>query len=432
MLLGYDAGDLTWRQTMTAWNETAVRAAFPALALTDEGQPRVYVDAPGGTQVCERTLTRMREALVDHCANEGGAFRTSAATDEWLQRAHVAGGQFMNAAADEVIYGLNTTSLVFHMSRMIARSWRPGDNILVTRMDHDSNVAPWLIAAAERDVEVRFLDFDPATWQYRYDTLDTLVDARTRLIACNHASNFLGTINDVRRIVSAGRAVGAVTVVDAVQSAPHLALDARAIGSDIVSTSPYKYFGPHAGLMYLRREFADSLQPPLKVRPSLQSMPHRHAPGTPSFEAQLGTLGALEHLAWLGTAFGGADVAGSLREQMAAGLSAATVHETQLSAQFLRGVQALSKVRVHGLSDPAAVQGRVPTFSFTVEGMEPEAVARRFAARNQFVWYGSFYAMEVAQRLGLWESGVVRLGLAHYNTAAEVDALLETLESCCV
>ncbi len=415
---------------MNHWNDTAVRAAFPALALQDDGIDRLYADAPGGTQVCDRAIRRMREALVDHCANEGGAFRTSQATDAWMARVHEAAGEFFNADADEVIFGLNTTSLVFHLSRMMSRDWRAGDNIVVTRMDHDSNVAPWMIAAAERGVEVRHLDFDPQTFRYRYEQLGHRIDARTRLVACNHASNFLGTINDVRQIVAAGRAVGAVTVVDGVQSAPHLPLDARAIGCDVLSTSPYKYFGPHAGLMYLRREFADTLRPPLKVRPSPTSMPHRHAPGTPSFEAQLATYGAFEHLAWLGIEWGGASATATLREQMVAGLTAATAHETRLSQQFLRGLTQLPHIRLHGIADPDAVEARVPTFSFSVDGWAPQAVAERFAARNHFVWYGSFYAMEVAQRLGVWETGVVRLGLAHYNTASEVNALLETLADC--
>lgn len=414
---------------MPAWNDVAVRAAFPALALTDGGLPRLYGDAPGGTQVCERAVTRMREALVQHCANEGGLFRTSQATDEWMLRVHAAAGEFFNVDGDEVVFGLNTTTLVFHFSRMIARQWSRGDNIVLTRMDHDSNVGPWILAAEERGVEVRLLDFDPTTYRYQYDELDHLIDARTRLVACNHASNFLGTINDVQRIVAAGRAVGAVTVVDGVQSAPHLPLDARAIGCDILSTSPYKYFGPHAGLMYVRRDFANALVPPLKVRPSPMTMPHRHAPGTPSFEAQLATYGCFEHLAWLGEQFGGAPEQASLRQKMVAGLTAATVHETALSVQFLNGVSALPHVKVHGITNIHDVAERVPTFSFSVHGRSPEAVAQQFAARNQFVWAGSFYAMEVAQRLGVWESGVVRFGLAHYNTAAEVDALLDTLES---
>ncbi len=411
---------------MSSWNDLAVRGAFPALSLSDKGLARLYADAPGGTQVCERAIVRTRQAMVDHCANEGGPFCTSVATDQWLLRVHEAAGEFFNADADEVVFGLNTTTLVFHFSRMIARNWRAGDNILVTRMDHDANVGPWILAAEERGVTVRFLDFDPETFLYRYDQLDQLIDARTRLVACNHASNFTGTINDVRRIVAAGKAVGAVTVVDVVQSAPHMALDARAIGSDILASSPYKYFGPHAGLMYLRRDFADSLVPPLKVRPAPMTMPHRHAPGTPSFEAQLGTYGAFEHLAWLGEQFGGASPAASLRARMSAGLAAATVHETALSVRFLNGVRAMPHVTLYGIADPAAVAGRVPTFSFSVRGQAPEAVAQRFAEHNQFIWYGNFYAMAAALRVGRPE-GVARLGLAHYNTLAEVDALLEVL-----
>ena len=221
---------------------------------------------------------------------------------------------------------------------------------------------------------------------------------------------------------------GIVTVVDAVQSAAHMALDARAIGCDILSTSPYKYFGPHAGVRYVRRDFADALVPPLKVRPSPMTMPHRHAPGTPSFEAQLGTYGCFEHVAWLGEQMGGAAVGSSLRDRMVAGFAAATVHETALSCRFLAGVAALPHVTVHGITDPAQVHDRVPTFSFSVRNVAPQAVAERFAARNQYVWAGSFYAMEAAMRLGVWDSGVVRFGLAHYNTAAEVDALLETLD----
>ena len=267
---------------MNVWNPAAVRAAFPALSLTDGGVARLYADAPGGTQVCGRSLERMRAAMVEHCANEAGVFRTSRSTDAWMRRTHEAAAQFVNADPDEVVYGLNTTSLVFHFSRMICRDWKAGDNILLTRMDHDSNVGPWMLAAAERGVEVRFLDFDTDTFRYRYDLLDSLVDARTRLVACNHASNFLGTINDAARIVAAGKHVGAVTVVDAVQSAPHLPLDVRALGCDVLSTSPYKYFGPHAGLMYVRRDFADALVPPLKVRPSPMTMPSSASRGMSS------------------------------------------------------------------------------------------------------------------------------------------------------
>lgn len=406
-----------------AWNEEKVRAAFPALAQTDDGMVRLYGDAPGGTQVAARVLERMRESLIEHCANDGGLFRTSRLAEDTMLAAHATAATFLGAAnAQEVVFGLNTTSLIFHFSRMLAREWRAGDEIVVSRMDHDSNIAPWLIAAEERGVSVRWLEFDTATFQYRYDMLADLVGLRTRLIACNHASNLLGTINDVERIVAAGRSVGAVTVVDAVQSAPHFALNAGAIGCDLLMTSPYKYFGPHAGLAYVRTEIAERLRP-LKVRPSPDTMPYRHAPGTPSFEAQLGTVGAIEHMAWLGEEFGGAAGA-SLRTRIERGYSAASAHESELSRQFLSIAAELPKMRIFGISDPAANHGRVPTFSFTIAGHTPAAIAEAFARRNIFVWNGSFYAYEIAGVLGVRDNGgVARIGLAHYNTAAEIAAV---------
>ena len=406
-----------------AWNEEKVRAAFPALAQTDDGQARIYGDAPGGTQVAGRVLDRMRESMVEHCANDGGLFRTSRLAEDKMLAAHATAATFLGAAnGQQVVFGLNTTSLLFHFSRMLAREWRAGDEIVVSRMDHDSNIAPWLIAAEERGVAVRWLEIDTATFQYRYDTLADLVGPRTRLISCNHASNFLGTINDVERIVAAGRAVGAVTVVDAVQSAPHFALKAEAIGCDLLVTSPYKYFGPHAGLAYVRTELAERLRP-LKVRPSPDTMPYRHAPGTPSFEAQLGTVGAIEHIAWLGEEFGGAS-GEPLRRRIERGFAAATAHETELTRQFLSIAAELPKMRIFGIADPAANRGRVPTFSFTIEGHTPAAIAEAFAKRNIYVWNGSFYAYEIAGVFGVRDNGgVARIGFAHYNTAAEIAAV---------
>jgi len=410
---------------MLTWNDAEVRAAFPALALRDDGLPRLYADAPGGTQVAGQCLDRMRQAMVEQCANEGGLFLTTQRTSDWMSVAHRAAADFLNCDQDEVIFGLNTTSLLFHFSHMLSRDWQPGDEIVLSQMDHDANVGPWIIAAEERGVTVRWLDVDPQTFQYRYDTLDTLIGPRTRLVACNHASNFLGTISDVGRIVAAGRAVGAVTVVDAVQSAPHFPIDVRAIDCDILVSSPYKYFGPHAGLLYVRRDLDRRLKP-LKIRPASDTMPYRHAPGTPSFEAQLGTYGAFEHLGWLGDRFG-APTGDSLRARMVAGFAAATAHETKLALRFMEGLAAIPEIRLYGISDPTQVHLRVPTFSMTVAGHSVEAVTRVFAAQNIYVWDGSFYAYELAGLLGLREQGVVRIGFAHYNTLDEVETILEVL-----
>jgi len=412
---------------MSAWNEAQVRAEFPALSIRDDGVARIYADAPGGTQVVERALLRMREALVDFCANEGGAFRTSRATDAAVLRSHQVAATLLGADADEVVFGLSTTHLLFHFSRMISADWVPGDEIVLSRMDHEANVSPWLIVAKERGVTVRWLEFDAATYRYRYDTLSTLIGARTRLVACNHASNFLGTINDVRTIVAAGRAVGAVTVVDAVQSVAHLAIDVRAIDCDLLATSPYKYFGPHAGLLYVRRELAYRLEP-LKVRPCSSEMPHRHEQGTPSFEAQLATVGAIEHVAWLGERFGAAAADASLRQRIIAGYAASARHEARLSEQFLAGIRAIPSIRLFGIADPGCIDERVPTFSLRVGAIEQRKVAQALADRNVFVWDGSFYAYEVAGTLGVRDDGgVVRIGFAHYNTIDEVNRIVDGL-----
>jgi cysteine desulfurase family protein (TIGR01976 family) len=304
---------------------------------------------------------------------------------------------------------------------MLARDWAPGDEIVVSRMDHDANIAPWLIAAEERGVTVKWLEFDTNTFQYRYDSLEQLIGPRTRLVACNHASNLLGTINDVERIVAAGRKVGAVTVVDAVQSAPHLLIDVAAIGCDLLVTSPYKYFGPHAGLAYIRAELAARLKP-LKVRPCADTMPYRHAPGTPSFEAQLSTVGAIEHMAWVGERFGGAKSSDGLRLRLERGFSAATAHENALADRFFSIARELPNIRLFG---PGAGGGaRVPTFSFNVGRHPAASVAEAFARRNIYVWNGSFYAYEIAGALGVRDTGgVVRIGFAHYNTLGEVDKI---------
>ncbi|WP_448951202.1 cysteine desulfurase-like protein [Labrys neptuniae] len=411
----------------TAWDIEAVRAAFPALSLSDDGRPRIYLDAPGGSQVPRRVVEAMTRVLVESCANEGGAFRTSHDSDRILAEAHQAAAAFLGAAADEIVFGLNSTSLLFHFSRMIARDWREGDEIVLTRMDHDGNVGPWLIAAEERGVTVRWLDFDPESFEYRYEALDQLIGPRTRLVACNHASNMFGTINDVARIVAAGKAVGAITMVDAVQSAPHIPLDVKAIGCDLLACSAYKFFGPHAGVLYVRDELRDRLVP-LKVRPASMDMPWRLAPGTPAFEQLAGTQAAIEHMAWLGEAFGGTPASQPLRTRIVAGLEAATAYEARLMDRFLAGLADIDGISLFGIASRNRLDARVPTFSFRLKGQTPQAIMAHLAERNIYGWAGDFYAHEASGALGLRESGgVARLGLSHYTSLAEVEATLDAL-----
>ena len=407
--------------TIARWDIEAVRAAFPALAITDEGKPRVYLDAPGGSQVPARVVERMGKVMLNSCANEGGAFRTSHESDRIMADAHAAAAAFLGAAPDEIVFGLNSTSLIFHFSRMVARDWRPGDEIVLTRMDHDGNVAPWIIAAEERGVTVRWLDFDPETWEYRYDSLEDLIGPRTRLVACNHASNIFGTVNDIGRIVAAARAAGAVTMVDAVQPAPHLPVDVAAIGCDLLACSAYKFFGPHAGVMFVTAALRDRLTP-LKVRPASFDMPWRHAPGTPSFEAQAGTQAAIEHIAWLGERCAGIGADAPLRRGAGGGREGGPPSGAGMMGRCRAGRTAIPGFTLYGIAGRNRLDARVPTFSFRLANRTPQEIAAALAEQNIFGWAGDFYAHEASGRLGLREKGgVARLGLSHYTTAEEVD-----------
>lgn len=411
----------------TPWHIETVRAAFPALALSDSGVPRVYLDAPAGTQVAGRVIDAVRDAMIEACANDGGAFRTSIAASAIMAAAHEGAAALFNADADEVLYGLNTTSLFFQFAQIISRDWSAGDEIVLTRMDHDANVSPWLQAAADKGVAVRWLEWDRDSFEFRYEMLDQLIGPRTRLVAVGQASNFLGTINDVARVCAAARAVGAISVVDAVQSTPHIAIDVRAIGCDILCASAYKFFGPHAAIMFLSRSLQARLRP-WKVRPSVDTMPTRFAPGTPSFEAQAGTLAAIEHFADLGARFGGAAPGAPLRARIVAGFDAITRYETDLMRQFLAGLATVPGVTLHGIGNANRLEHRVPTFTFSLAGHDAPAVVADLAARNIFAWSGYFYAWEPATVLGLRTGpGAVRIGLSHYNSAAEVDALIAAL-----
>lgn len=411
------------------WQIDTVRAAFPALALTDAGVPRHYFDAPAGTQVAGRVIDAMRDAMLHACANDGGAFRTSIAASAIVKAAHAGAAALFNADPDEMLFGLNTTSLLFEFASIISSDWGPGDEIMLTRMDHDANVSPWLLAAADKGVTVRWLEWDRDSFEFRYHMLDHLIGPRTKLVAVGHASNFLGTINDVARVCAAARAVGAISVVDAVQSTPHIAIDVRAIGCDILCASAYKFFGPHAAIMFLSRAMQARLRP-WKVRPSVETMPTRFSPGTPSFEAQAGTLAAIEHFADLGSDYGGAAADAPLRTRIVAGMAEITRYETDLMRQFLAGLATLPGVTLHGIGNANRLEDRVPTFTFTIAGHEAPAVVEALAARNIFAWGGYFYAWEPATVLGLRTGpGAVRIGLSHYNSAAEVDALIAALRA---
>jgi len=399
-----------------------VRRRFPALEVTDAGRKRVYFDAPGGTQVCRDAIERMSQHLATGTANSGGAFATSVSTDALSRDAHDAMADLLGGTREEIAFGPNMTSLTLSISRALSRDWQCDDELIVTRLDHDANVAPWLAVAEDLGMTVRWLDFDAATGRLQLDSLPELLSARTRLVAVGGASNALGSLNDLPKIVSLVRASSdALIYVDAVQSAPHVPTDVRAIGCDFLACSPYKLFGPHAGVLWCRAELAETIVA-YKVRPASARGASRFETGTPSFEAQAGVLGMVEYLVWLG---GMVSNATGRRGRIVAAFKACIAYEQSLGDRLLAGLSRVNSVRLFG---PPTMEGRLPTFAFTLEGYTPREVERHLASRGIFSWSGNFYAVETVAYLGLAEQGgLIRVGLCHYNTVEEVDLLLAAL-----
>jgi cysteine desulfurase family protein (TIGR01976 family) len=405
----------------------SVRARFPALAKTDSGEPRVYFDAPGGTQVCAPAIAAMVAHLEGGTANAGGSFVTSIETDATSDAAHLAMADLLGGRADEIAFGPNMTSLTFAVSRALARDWAAGDELVLTRLDHDANVSPWLQVAEDVGMTVRWLDFDPRAGTLDVAALPALLGPRTRLVAVGAASNALGTLNDIAGIVAIVRAqCDALVFVDAVQLVPHVPVDVQALGCDLLVCSPYKFFGPHHGVLWGRAALLERLAA-YKVRPArLLPAATRFETGTPSFEAQAGVAGTIAYLEWLGAKVGG-DRINDRRGRLRAAMAACVAYERGLGEHLLAGLATIPGLTLYG---PPTMAGRVPTFAFTIAGHHPGDIARALAARNIFVWAGHFYAVEVIARLGLAESGgLVRVGLAHYSTSAEIDALIAALRA---
>jgi cysteine desulfurase family protein (TIGR01976 family) len=401
-----------------------VRAEFPALATTDSERPRIYFDAPGGTQACRAAIRGMAEHLERGSANSGGAFASSVETDALSTEAHAAMADLLGGDAGEIAFGPNMTTLTFSLSRALAREWREGDDIILTRLDHDANVTPWAMAAADRGVTVKWIDIDLSTGTLRIDTLPGLLGPRTRLVAVGGASNALGTLNDVAEIVRLVRAGSdALVFVDAVQSVPHVPTDVCALGCDFLACSPYKFFGPHLGVLWGRAELIETLTA-YKVRPASIDPPAvRFETGTPSFEGQAGVLGTIDYLEWLGREIAPQSPAGR-RAALVAAMEGCVAYERILGERLIAGLAAAGAV----LYGPPTMEGRVPTFSFRIEGWGTDEIAARLARAGVHAWSGHFYAVEPVTRYGFWEDGgFVRVGLCHYNTAEEVDHFLAAI-----
>lgn len=409
---------------------TYVRARFPSL------RPEVvFLDNPGGTQIVDRALERMQDYLLHANANRGGAYPTSRATDETVEAARAALADFLNAARpEEIIFGPNMTTLTFHLSRALVPEFRPEDEIVVTRLDHDANIAPWLALARARGCRVRWVDFDVETGTLDLKGFEAALSSRTRLVAVGYASNALGTINPVHRLVRLAHEAGALCFVDAVQYAPHGPIDVQRLGCDFLALSIYKVFGPHVGALYGRYEHLERLQPD-KVRPAPEAPPGKFETGTQNHEGIAGALGALEYLEALGERFGQEHLEGlagtyqGRRLRLKQAMTVIRAYEMELSRALLERLCQIPGLRLYGPTDPRRLDHRVPTFAFTMEGHSPRAVAERLAARGIYVWDGNFYALAVTERLGLeGKGGLVRVGAVHYNTVAEIERLGQALQ----
>jgi cysteine desulfurase family protein (TIGR01976 family) len=401
----------------------AVRRQFPALALQLDGAPVVYLDNPAGTQVPRRVIDRVADYWTTMNANHGGTFVTSERTDAMLQQARAAAAAFMNAASpEEIVFGPNMTTLTFSLSRALGRELAAGDEIVVTRLEHDANVSPWL-ALVPTGVSVRFADIHPEDCTLDLEDLARTIGPRTRLVAITHASNAVGTIPDLKAVAALARQVGAWVWVDAVHYAPHGPIDVRAIDCDFLVCSAYKFYGPHLGLLYGRRELLERLRP-FKVRPAANTGPSRWETGTQNHEGIAGLLGAFEYLAALG---GGSDID---RPALLAAVRTIRAHERALVTRLIDGLRSIAGVRVYGIVDEGRFDQRAPTVSFTWAPHRPEDLARWLGRHGIFTWHGDHYAVGLMERLKLVESGgTLRIGIAHYNTASEIDQTLELLSS---
>lgn len=410
-------------------DSTAVRTHFPALQ-----RPAVFFDNPGGTQIARPALDRVMAYLVQHNANHGGAFTTSRASDAVLDEARLAVADLINAVRpEEIVFGPNMTTLTLNLSRSLADQLQPGDEILVTRLDHDANIAPWMMIAGERGCAIRWVDFNPQDGTLNLDELQVALERRPRILAVGYASNALGTLNPLEKIIPLAHAAGALVFVDAVQYAPHGPIDVQKLDCDFLAISAYKFFGPHVGVLYGKYELLEELTA-YKVRPAPKDPPGKFETGTQNHEGIAGVLGAVDYLEWVGITFG-ADFADDYGESFSGrklhlkqALAAIRAYEYELSRALLDVLEEMPGVTIYGLTDRRRLKERVPTVSFTLKGWHPQLVAGALDKANIYVWDGNYYALAVTERLGLEESGgMVRVGPVHYNTVEEIERFRDAL-----
>jgi cysteine desulfurase family protein (TIGR01976 family) len=424
---------------MQALDLSSYRRYFPSLAQVVNGKQAVYFDNPGGTQVAQQVIDAMVSYFREANANTHGAFLTSKRTDLVIASARSAMADFLHAASpDEIVFGPNMTTLTFAFSRAFGKTLQPGDEIVVTVLDHDANVAPWL-ALQESGVVIRTVDVHPEKVTLDMEDMRAKITGRTRLIAIGYASNAVGTINDVATIIRWAREVGALTWIDAVQFAPHGPIDVQVLDVDFLVCSSYKFFGPHLGILYGKTEHLEKF-PAYKVRPASDKAPDRWETGTQNHEGLAGLVGVMDYLALLGREYStlhsnalDADSRSALytgrQRELKIAMQAIMDYERGLSAQLLTGLREIKGIKVYGITDQQQLAWRVPTIACNIEGHSPRELAEQLASSGVFAWDGNYYALGIMERLGLEEKGgALRLGMAHYNTLNEIDRVLECLE----
>jgi cysteine desulfurase family protein (TIGR01976 family) len=402
------------------------RRQFPALSRRVGERPVAFFDGPGGTQVPQRVIEAVSHYLAHTNANHGGRFATSRESDRLLVEAHRGLADFLGADdPDTIVFGQNMTSLTLALSRSLARTWKSRDEIVVTRLDHDANVTPWVLAARDAGATIRYASIKGEDCTLELEELRHLINERTRLVAVGCASNATGTINPVRDIADWAHQVGALVFLDAVHYAPHALIDVQAFGCDFLACSAYKFFGPHVGVLWGRRRLFEELEA-YKVRPAPLDPPDKWMTGTQNHEGIAGALAAVEYLADLGRTLAGNE---SLPRRAALREAYREIgpYERGLAARFLAGLDQMPDIKVWGIDSPEQIDQRVATISFTHDRFTAAEMAERLGQLGFFVWHGNYYALNLTETLGLEPDGMLRVGMVHYNTLTEVERLLEAL-----
>lgn len=412
-------------------NVELIRQQFPSI-----NRPAIFLDNPAGTQISKQSLNRINRYLLECNANHEGLFATSRTSDEILHEAHAAMADFLNASRpEEIIFGNNMTTLTLHISRSLARNLQPGDNILVTRLDHDANISPWMLIAEDTGCNLIWVDIDVEQGTLDLDDFAKALERKPKIAAFGYASNLLGTINPVKKLIRMAKDAGALVYIDAVQYTPHGPIDVQDLDCDFLVCSSYKFFGPHAGALYGKYDLLNDLKA-YKVRPAANELPYKFETGTQNHEGIAGVLGALEYFEWLGSEFGG-EFANTWKAAGFSGrrliykqaMSAIRDYEFELSRALIGVVESVPGARIYGVTDTNRLDERVPTVSFRLEGRDPAYVADAIGKQGVYVWNGHNYALAIVERMGLLEAGgMIRVGPVHYNTLDEIERFGEALK----